>query len=72
MVDTQQCHYKNGDRVRIIDGKFKGITGRVARISRQLRVVVDVEGLCLLVTAYIPSAFIEKFDYRLKQLIWKN
>ena len=60
MVDTQLSHYKNGDWVRIIDGKFKGITGRVARISGQQRVVVEVEGLCLLATAYIPSAFIEK------------
>lgn len=61
VVDEQQCHYKSGDMVRIIDGKFKGVMGRVARVSGQQRVVVEVEGLCLVATAYVPSAFIEKF-----------
>lgn len=60
LVDTEQCHYKSGDRVRVIDGKFKGVIGRVARFSGQQRVVVKVKGLCLVATAYVPSAFIEK------------
>ena len=60
MVDVQHCHFKSGDEVRIIDGKFKGIVGRVARVSGQQTVVVDLEGLCLIATAYVPSAFLEK------------
>lgn len=60
MVDVQHCHFKSGDEVRIIDGKFKGIVGRVARVSGQQTVVVDLEDLCLIATAYVPSAFIEK------------
>lgn len=60
LVDVKQCHYKSGDLVRIVDGKFKGVTGRVARVSGQQRVVVEVEGLCLVATAYVPSAFIGK------------
>ena len=46
--------------VRVTDGEFKGVEGRVARVSGQQRVVVEVEGVCLISTAYIPSAFIEK------------
>ena len=61
MVDVQYCHYKSGDLVRIIDGKFKGIIGRVARVAGQQTVVVEIEGLCLVATAYVPSAFIEKY-----------
>ena len=60
IVNTQQCHYKNGDLVRVIDGKFKGVIGRVARVGGQQTVVVEIEGLCLVATAYVPSAFIEK------------
>lgn len=60
LVDAKQCHFKSGDLVRIVDGKFKGVTGRVARVCGQQRVVVEVEGLCLVATAYVPSAFIGK------------
>lgn len=58
-VNTQQCHYKSGDLVRVIDGKFKGVIGRVARVGGQQTVVVEIEGLCLIATAYVPSAFLE-------------
>ena len=60
IVSAEQCHYKSGDMVKVIDGEFKGVTGRVARIAGQQRVVVEISGLCLISTAYIPSAFIEK------------
>lgn len=60
LVQPEQCHYKSGDMVRIVNGEFKGIEGRVARVAGQQRVVVKIEGLCLISTAYIPSAFIEK------------
>ena len=61
MVNVQHCHYKSNDWVRIIDGKFEGIIGRVARVAGQQTVVVEIEGLCLVATAYVPSAFIEKY-----------
>lgn len=59
-VRTDQCHYKSGDMVRITDGEFKGICGRVARVAGQQRVVVELKGVCLVTTAYVPSGFIEK------------
>ncbi|MDY4846226.1 MAG: UpxY family transcription antiterminator [Parabacteroides sp.] len=59
IVTAEQCHYKSGDMVRVIAGDFKGVTGMVARIAGQQRVVVKVSGLCLVATAYIPSDFIE-------------
>lgn len=58
LVEPQQCHYKSGDKVQIIKGKFAGVKGRIARVSGQQRIVVEIEGLCLIATAYIPSAFI--------------
>ena len=59
IVSAEQCHYKSGDTVKVIEGEFKGVTGRVARIAGQQRVVVEISGLCLVATAYIPTEFIE-------------
>ena len=35
---------------------------RVARVSGQQRVVVELEGLCLVATAYVPSGFLMKIE----------
>lgn len=59
LVNPEQCHYKSGDLVRIVEGDFEGIVGRVARVAGQQRVVVEIKGVCAAVTAYIPSAFLE-------------
>ena len=60
LVEPSQCHYKKGDIVKVIEGHFTGVVGRVAKVAGQLRVVVEIDGLCTIVTAYIPSAFLEK------------
>lgn len=59
VVGPQQCHYKSGDKVRVIDGDFAGIEGKVARVAGQQRVVIELPGVCMVATAYIPTAFIE-------------
>ena len=40
--------------------KFKGVIGKVARVSGQQRVVLSLSKIGLISTAYIPTAFIEK------------
>ena len=60
LVNPEQCHYKSGDLVKVIEGEFTGIEGRVARVAGQQRVVVELSGICLITTAYIPSAFIQR------------
>ena len=65
IVSAEQCHYKSGDMVKVIDGEFKGVTGRVARIAGQQRVVVEISGLCLVATAYIPNGFLETVQNQL-------
>jgi transcription antitermination factor NusG len=60
VVDEAHCRYKNGDNVVVTQGKFQGVRGKVARVCGQQRVVVNLEGVCLLATAYIPSAFIRR------------
>jgi transcription antitermination factor NusG len=60
LVEPSRCHYKSGERVRVIDGLFQGVEGKVARVSGQQRVIVTLSGIGLVSTAYIPTAFIEK------------
>lgn len=57
-VEESQCHFKGGEIVRITDGDFKGVEGRVARVAGQQRVIVEISGLGLIATAYIPTAFL--------------
>ena len=59
IVSSDQCHYRSGDIVKVTGGEFEGITGRVARIAGQQRVVVEISGLCLVATAYIPTNLIK-------------
>ena len=62
VVEPEHCHYKNGDMVKIIDGDFKGVEGRVARVAGQQRVIVEIEGLCMVATAYIPTASLKPLN----------
>ena len=61
-VQPSQCHFKGGEQVRVIDGPFAGVEGRVARVAGQQRVVVSLSGIGLISTAYIPTAFLRPID----------
>ena len=53
---------KQGDYVEVIDGKFSGVRGRVARLHGQTCVLVNLEGICVASTAYVPKAFLKKIN----------
>jgi transcription antitermination factor NusG len=61
-VQPSQCHFRGGELVRVIDGPFAGVEGRVARVAGQQRVVISLSGIGLISTAYIPTAFIRRID----------
>lgn len=61
-VDESQCHFKGGEIVKITDGNFKGVEGRVARVSGQQRVIITLTNVGLVSTAYIPTAFIRTIE----------
>lgn len=58
-VDASRCHYKSGQLVRVTEGAFTGVEGRVARVAGQQRVVIALGQLGVITTAYIPTAFIQ-------------
>ena len=51
--------FKVGQKVRVVDGIFKGVVGKVARYRGQQRVAIEIDGLLTIASAYVPSAFIE-------------
>lgn len=53
---------KSDDQVEVIAGKFKGVTGRVIRASRQQRILIELTGFAIFATAYVPTAFIRKIS----------
>lgn len=59
VLPPERCHFKSGDLVRVIDGAFTGVVGRVGRAAGQQRVIVVLEGVCNVATAYIPNDFIQ-------------
>ena len=62
VVDPKKIRFKSGDLVRIVEGEFIGVVGKVARVGGQSRVIVTLEGVCSIATAYIPSAFLEPYQ----------
>ena len=52
--------FKAGEKVKVVEGQFKGVEGIVARFAGQLRVGIVIDGLLTAATAYVPSAFLEK------------
>ena len=59
-VDIKKCRFVSDDIVRVTFGPFEGVIGRVARVARQNRVVVYINGLeSCITTAYIPPYYLE-------------
>lgn len=59
IIPSSVSKFRTGQPVRVTDGKFKGVTGKVARYHGQQRVGVIINGLFTVATAYVPSAFLE-------------
>lgn len=52
--------YSTGERVLVTDGSFKGAEGCIHRIKGNRRLIVAIQGVCAVATAYIPQCFLRK------------
>lgn len=52
--------FEKGEEVRVTQGKFAGVTGRVARFKGQKRVGIYIDGIATVATAYIPRTYLER------------
>ena len=59
IVPPEIQKFQAGQTVRVIDGVFTGVIGKVARYHGQQRVAIIIEGLLTIASAYVPSAFLE-------------
>lgn len=57
-VLSPDATYKAGDYVEVIDGPFTGVCGHVTRYASEQRVVITVNSLFKVATAYVPTAFL--------------
>ena len=62
VVDPDAVHYKEGQRVRVTGGIFKGAEGYIKRIKGDKRLVVAIEGVVAVATSYIPAVYLEKLE----------
>ncbi|MDE7412461.1 MAG: KOW motif-containing protein [Muribaculaceae bacterium] len=57
--DSTRCEiftkkdFKEGEKVRVIGGPFKGYEGTVTRVKRDRHVIVRIEGICLIMLPFI-------------------
>ncbi len=50
---------RQGQMVRVIAGPFSGVEGRVVRVKRSRRVMVELPGMMAVATGYVPEADLE-------------
>ena len=48
--------------IKVVCGDFKGVVGQVVRAAGQQRIAVELNGIGYVLTAYIPSDFMEKIE----------
>ena len=58
--DESMTRYKQGDKVRVIEGPLKGTEGYIKRIKKDRRLLVAIEGFIAVATSFIPPLFLEK------------
>ena len=54
--------YHTGDRVRVIDGIYKGAEGYIKRIKKDRKLIVSVTGVAVVAVSYIHPSFLEKIN----------
>ena len=59
LVPSDVEKFKAGQTVRVIEGVFKGVIGKVARFQGQQRIGIVIDGFMTVASAYVPSAFLE-------------
>ena len=50
---------REGQTVKVINGPFKGVEGKVVRIRKSRRIMVELPGMLAVATTYIPNNWLE-------------
>ena len=60
--DNDSVNYRQGDRVRVLEGPLKGAEGYIKRIKKDRRLLVAIEGFIAVATSFIPPKLLEKVE----------
>lgn len=58
-LSSDEIAYKKGDRVKVIGGVFAGVEGEIMRIKGDRRIVVSIQGVMAVATAFIHPSLLE-------------
>lgn len=58
-ADDEMTRYRQGARVRVLEGPLQGAEGYIKRIRKDRRLLVAVDGFIAVATSYIPPQFLE-------------
>ena len=61
-ADEDMTRYKQGDKVRVLEGPLKGAEGYIKRIRKDRRLLVAIEGFIAVATSFIPPQFLAKAE----------
>lgn len=50
---------REGQRVKVKEGPFKGVEGKIVRIRKSRRILVELPGMMAVASTYIPPEFLE-------------
>jgi len=54
--------FKMGQKVRVIDGIYKGAEGYIKRIKKDRKLIVSVSGVAVVAVSHIPPEYLEKIE----------
>lgn len=60
--DEEITRYRQGDKVRVIEGPLAGAEGYIKRIKRDRKLLVAIEGFVAVAVSYIPPQFLEVIE----------
>lgn len=63
LIDIDIPTYRKGQRVRVINGVYKGAEGYVKKIKSDRKLLVALKGVTVVAVSYIPSAYLEPLEY---------
>ena len=58
----EHLNFKPGEKVRVIEGPFKGAEGIIKRIKKDRKLLVAIQGVVVVAISHIPSQFLEKIE----------
>ena len=61
-LGEDKAEYRQGDRVRVVEGPFKGAEGYIKRIKKDRKLIVSINGVAAVAIANIHSQLLEKIS----------